>query len=255
MGVAVDATNAYLFAGGAATSFSFGFASTVGAGDNALAVAVLWDGDPGAIVAPPAWNSVNLSQIGTTENNGTTNFGSAWGLINPTPGVHLSFGMTWTNSVVVGFLFLPVSGADASTFANTFKNFVSATGTSAAPTATITDGSGTPSNNLAVSAVSTTGGSLVLASGQTDVGQQVGGGNTDDAAYGASSASQAFSYTGSLSRPWLELGFTINAAGGGGDTFANAGSLRFMREKIGGLFKPVRKLLVPGFRPEPAWSF
>lgn len=215
MAVTADATNAYLFAGSAATSFSFGFASTVGAGDNALAVIVLWDGDPGVIVAPPAWNSTNMTQLGATINNGTTNFGSAWGLINPTPGVHSSFGMTWTNSVVFEFLFLPVSGADASTFSNTFKNFVSATGTGTALTATITDAAGTPSNDLAVAAASTTGGSLTLTTGQTDVGQQIGGGNTVDAAYKASSASQAFSWTGALSRPWLELGFTINAAGGG----------------------------------------
>lgn len=60
---------------------------------------------------------------------------------------------------------------------------------------------------------------------------------------------------GGSNNMFLAYADAVVAASGGGDTFANAGSLRFMREKAGELFKPVRKLLVPGWRPEPAFSF
>lgn len=61
--------------------------------------------------------------------------------------------------------------------------------------------------------------------------------------------------SGSLADSGGIIDALIQGAGGGGDTFANNGSIKFMRDKVGGLLKPVRKLLVPGWRPEPAFSF
>lgn len=108
-------------------------------------------------------------------------------------------------------------------------------------------------------AANLSGASLIASAGTGFTGRPINtnafGAFTEDKLQ-ATAGSAAATFTSAANTPVFTAVIALQpAGGGGGDTFANAGSLRFMREKAGELFKPVRKLLVPGWRPEPAFSF
>lgn len=118
--------------------------------------------------------------------------------------------------------------------------------------------------------ITTTGAAMVIAAYETQLTPNITAGSGFTPIFDATTAAintcieyQIEASAGTVS-PTLATGAGMAQAGivdaiapasAGGDTFANNGSLIFMRDKIGGLLKPVRKLFVPGFRPEPTFEF
>lgn len=254
MTVTADVANLLFTTGAAATSLSNSASCTVAAGDNGLLAFMGWEGNPGAVSAAPSWSGVGSTQVGSTTSNGTV-FAAAYGLLAPAVGVHLTFAAAWTNSVPFVWGFVPLKGVTQASVAAAFTNFVNNTATASTTiSATITDGSSRPANNLDLAFVGDTGQAISLTTGQTDVGNKTTTVNDWDMSYGVGSASQAFGYSATIGATWAEIGLTVV-----GDTFALSGSPRiFMRDWPARLFQPVRKFLRPRkliLPDEPEFAF
>lgn len=224
--VVVDATNTQNGTIGTATSFSNNFSFTVGAGNNSLLFFMVFEANPGTITAP-TWNGVSMTAITACVNNGTV-FICPFGLLNPTVGVHLTLAASWTNSVYASYMFLPAAGADTTTIATAFKNFNSASGANATSGqgVTITDASGTPTNNVDAALTYQNGGSTGnVTTGQTSLSFQIGSAWNFNGAYGTGAASENFGWTGNAAVAWFSAGLTIAAPGGGGGSTCQSRSL------------------------------
>lgn len=217
--VVVDATNTQNGIIGTNTSFSNNFSFSTTAGDNALLFELIFEANPGTVTAP-TWNGVSMTAISACVNNGTV-YVCPFGMVNPGIGTHLTLAASWTNSVYATYVFVPASGADTSSVANAFKNFNSASGANATSGqgVTITDASGTPTNNIDVAITYQNGGATGnVTTGQTNLSFQIGASWNFNGAYGAGSASQNFGWTGNSAVAWFSSGLTIAAPSGGGPT-------------------------------------
>lgn len=251
MSVAIDATGAHTNFSGIITSQTYSNL-TVGAGATSIVMsAIFFDADPGT--ASAVWDSGGSNQAMTLISSQAAEPGTPigtvqlWGLASPTltPG-NKNLVLNWTNATRVDMLAASYLGS-ATSFAAAFAAATPATGNSTAPSITLPSGAG----HQVFGAVSDNAGNGI--SGCTVYNWDSF--TSEGVSQASGAASVTLSATLATSALWAWCAVDILPGGGGGDTFANAGSIKFMRDKVGGLLKPVRKLLVPGWRPEPAFSF
>lgn len=221
MAATLDVTNAVLNAlSSATTAYSNNFSLVTASGDTGLLVYLLFEGNPGAITAP-TWSGNSMTAVGSLQSNtaaGSSVYMIAYGMVSPTIVTHPTFAVSWTNSVVFNYAFLPINGAATVSVASTFIDLVSASGLTilTGGSVTISDTSGSPSSNLNIAMAGCAGGSLALSTGQTDIGAQGSLNDNWDVGYHPSASSDTYTFTGSLGRIWVVQGLTILGVGGSG---------------------------------------
>lgn len=184
---------------------------TVGSGANRVLVAqVAFDISAGQSVSSCAWDPSGTNQslsfiAGATSGADRTEI---WGLVAPTSGnktltCNFSANVTHQELNVSSFI-----GADQTGGSTTFHNTNTATGTTAAPTITITSATG----EIAIASLlaSWASGNLVSSQTQLYMDNTIFGGG---AAYGAGAASVTLSWSGGTGYTlWAQAGASIKAA-------------------------------------------
>jgi hypothetical protein len=195
---------------------------TVGSGADRVLVAQVSYADG----VDPAAPAINWDQLGTPQAltqivkvvNGTLALAQLWGLVNPTSGNKT---LRWTNSATVNEVFLnatAVTGANQTGGVTTFPNSTTNTGTSTAPSITITSASG----NMTIDAGA--GPQVISAPTQTQIYVDNGGSATSawaSRAAGAPSNVHGWTLAGSVA--WAACGTDIAAVAAGGDTLMGQG--------------------------------
>lgn len=129
-----------------------------------MLVGITWDANPGAF-GNVTWNSANLTQIGSTAHNGAY-YNAMFALFNPPSGTG-TFDYAWTNTAIALPIGCQFSGVQQTSYATSFINFTSNTGSTSPVTVTntVTAGSGNSSFYLLAANNTTTGGFATLTSG------------------------------------------------------------------------------------------
>lgn len=183
--------------------------TVAGGASNVLVIIVFFSADPGAFTTM-TWNSVAMSQIGTTQGNATDGFAAIFYLVNPASGSH-TFNLVWTNTVAAAVYGQEFTGINTTT---PLANLNSGTGTSSAPAVVVT----TTSGDMACAGASIAG-TNIASSNQTAAvsGQWDSAGYDADCRYGAASGSSVnCTWAAYGSDAWIAIGVDIQQASGGG---------------------------------------